>query len=440
MTVQKLENMGLSPGLSSFALMLFAIGITTFYFLPLAFVFQQIGLFLGILNGILLGILLGLSLLSQMIQPLAEQFLLQITFATIISKNNQCLQPIVRKNLFGHRSRNRKVAYVLTIAVAFLIFAGALFSLQARVIGVSVSQLLGADISMSAFRTGNEKDEAGLPILNGLPELELNQVLNVTGNGVESWTYITYHLRDLPFVQDTRIGPSSMSPNRRSNIFGIQTNFLDVAYKDYVVITGRNIGGIEKEGEGGDIVKEMIQGKGNIVLMGEKRGAGGDGGVDGGGEGEEGDGSMRKKLDIVATSKGNYPTCGTILENGYIFLQCINPNEIITDIMFARYGTPTGVCDESSSSSSSSSSSTLAASDRCDAGNYVRQYFTAKCVGRSSCGAQAKNNLFSDPCPGTAKWLTVDAICGTNYFIHFNFLIFFFCSFTNFVRYRRCDP
>ena len=189
-TVQKLENMGLSPGLSSFALMLFAIGITTFYFLPLAFVFQQIGLFLGILNGILLGILLGLSLLSQMLQPLVEQLLLRMTFATIISKQNQCLQPIVRKNLFGHRSRNRKVAYVLTIAVAFLIFAGALFSLQARVIGVSVSQLLGADISMSAFRTENEQDEVGLPILTGLPELELNQVLNVTGNGTQ-----TFYLR-----------------------------------------------------------------------------------------------------------------------------------------------------------------------------------------------------------------------------------------------------
>ena len=63
---------------------------------------------------------------------------------------------------------------------------GALFSLQARVIGVSVSQLLGADISMLAFRTENEQDEVGLPILTGLPELELNQVLNVTGNGTQN--------------------------------------------------------------------------------------------------------------------------------------------------------------------------------------------------------------------------------------------------------------
>jgi len=72
--------------------------------------------------------------------------------------------------------------------VAFLIFAGALFSLQTRVIGISVSQLLGADISMSSFRAGSEKDENGRPILIGLPEQELNQVLNQTGIGVDSWT------------------------------------------------------------------------------------------------------------------------------------------------------------------------------------------------------------------------------------------------------------
>ena len=186
--LQKLADMGLSPGLSAFAFMLFLIGITTFYFLPLSFVFGQFGLFLGILNGILLGILLGLSLLSQMIQPLIEQVLLRIVFATCSSKRDQCLQPIIRKNLFGHRSRNRKVSYVLTISVAFLIFAGALFSLQTRVIGISVSQLLGADISMSSFRASSEKDENGRPILIGLPEQELNQVLNQTGIGVDSWT------------------------------------------------------------------------------------------------------------------------------------------------------------------------------------------------------------------------------------------------------------
>ena len=186
--LQKLAEMGLSPGLFAFALMLFLIGITTFYFLPLSFIFGQIGLFLGILNGILLGILLGLSLLSQMVQPVIEQLVLKVVFATCCSKRDQCLQPIIRKNLFGHRSRNRKVSYVLTIAVAFLIFAGALFSLQTRVIGISVSQLLGADISMTSFRTGAEKDENGRPKLVGLPEEDLNLVLNQTGNGVKSWT------------------------------------------------------------------------------------------------------------------------------------------------------------------------------------------------------------------------------------------------------------
>ena len=399
--LQKLEDMGLSPGVSAFAAMLFIIGITTFYFLPLSFVFGQIGLFLGILNGILLGILLGLSLLSQMIQPLIEQVILQIMFLTCCTKKDQCLQPIVRKNLFGHRSRNRKLSYVLTIAVAFLIFAGSLFALQGRVIEVSVSQILGADISMSSFRTGVEKDANGRPRLVGLPEETLNSVLNQTGNGVASWTYVTYNLRDFPFVLDARIGSSTLEPNRRSNVYGLQSNFLDVAYEDYVVVTSRN--GAGRVGEQ-NIVREMIEERGKIVLPGEE--------TDDNNRAVKGGASVTK--NIVASKRGSFATCATSVEKEYVFLKCENKENVITKVRFARYGTPLGVCtEELLLSSSSSSVSDLSVSDRCDAGDYVYQYFTAKCIGRSSCGAAASNQLFGDPCPGTAKWMTVHVECGS---------------------------
>ena len=418
--LQKLADFGLSPGLAAFASMLFIIGITTFYFLPLAFVFQQIGLFLGILNSILLGILLGLSLLSQMIQPLIEQLLLHIMFKTCCTKQDQCLQPIVRKNLFGHRSRNRKVSYVLTISVAFLIFAGALFALQGRVIKVSVSQILGADISMTSFRTGQEKDIDGKPILVGLPEVSLNNVLNQTNNGVSAWTYVTYNFRSFPFIRDARIGSSTLAPNRRPNIYGLTSNFLDVAYEDYVVVTARNR--MSSGSSGRNVVREMVEGRGTIVLPGETGVTNVDKEESGEGvEGVEGGKSTAKRIQSIAsTVKGIYNTCASVKQNQYLFLKCDIKGQVITNVKFAKYGTPLGVCQPRTSSTSSrldlTTEQQFISSDsskkRCDAGPYVLQYLTAKCLGRSSCGAPASDQLFGDPCIGTSKWMTVNVECG----------------------------
>jgi len=64
----KLAELGLSPGQVALAIMLIAIGLVTYYLLPLAFIFRDFSLFLGILNAILLGMLLGLSLITQTIQ------------------------------------------------------------------------------------------------------------------------------------------------------------------------------------------------------------------------------------------------------------------------------------------------------------------------------------------------------------------------------------
>ena len=56
------------------------------------------------------------------------------------------LRTVVVKNLAGHASRNRKTAYMVSIAVAFIIFAGAMFTLQTASIADTVKMLLGADL------------------------------------------------------------------------------------------------------------------------------------------------------------------------------------------------------------------------------------------------------------------------------------------------------
>jgi hypothetical protein len=66
------------------------------------------------------------------------------------------LRTVVVKNLAGHVNRNRKTAYMVSIAVAFIIFAGAMFTLQTKSIQDTVRMILGADlIVLSAGSAGS---------------------------------------------------------------------------------------------------------------------------------------------------------------------------------------------------------------------------------------------------------------------------------------------
>lgn len=86
-----------------------------------------------------------------------------------------------------------------------------------------------------------------------------------------------------------------------------------------------------------------------------------------------------------------YPTMGSIT------LTC-PAGQTIEDVVFASYGTPTGSCG-SFAASSCHASTTVAVVE-------------AQCLGKSSCTLTDFNALFSDPCSGTAKRLSVEVVCG----------------------------
>ena len=199
---------------------------------------------------------------------------------------------------------------------------------------------------------------------------------------------MTYNIKNFPFIRDVRIGPSSMSPSRSSSIFGLTTNFLDVAYGDYLVTTSKNNLKSDLSGDGeANVVSDMIKGQGKITLVGEESEAGSTS-------------SNQNKLRVVTTRKGVLPTCTTASEFEYLFLQCQKEDEVIRSVTFANFGTPSGICNDVDGSNN------FVASNTCDAGVYVKQYFSAMCIGRSSCGASVTTKLFGDPCP-------IDIISGT---------------------------
>jgi hypothetical protein len=135
------------------------VGFVVFYIIPYAFTFGDIPLFLGVLMGILLGMLFGLCVMSALLQPFVERWMLKLlvgwwhrpleTVVVKVSGLVLCCGLVLRllkeitlfpfwQNLSGHRKRNEKTAQMFTICLAFIIFAGVMFALQARSLGDNV--------------------------------------------------------------------------------------------------------------------------------------------------------------------------------------------------------------------------------------------------------------------------------------------------------------
>ena len=98
----------------------------------------------------------------------------------------------------------------------------------------------------------------------------------------------------------------------------------------------------------------------------------------------------------MPTSAG---TCAAVPENGSAQLAC-PAGEVIKQIDFASYGTPTGTCGSFS----------FGACNASDSLSTVQ----ALCVGKSSCTIAAANATFGDPCVGTVKRLYLQVTCGAS--------------------------
>eukprot|EP01114_Cavostelium_apophysatum_P000622 TRINITY_DN1056_c0_g1_i1.p1 TRINITY_DN1056_c0_g1~~TRINITY_DN1056_c0_g1_i1.p1 ORF type:complete len:704 (+),score=75.07 TRINITY_DN1056_c0_g1_i1:35-2146(+) len=100
------------------------------------------------------------------------------------------------------------------------------------------------------------------------------------------------------------------------------------------------------------------------------------------------------------TSPIGYTTiCNVGGENAVVSLACPS-DQVIVEIPFASYGTPTGNCALGWRQSG------------CHAVNSTAVVDSA-CLGKQSCAVTSTNTIFGDPCSGVAKALVIEAICGT---------------------------
>jgi hypothetical protein len=147
---------------------------------------------------------------------------------------------------------------------------------------------------------------------------------------------------------------------------------------------------------------------GSLSMGGEPNSAGADtGGADGGGadSGGANTGGTTSTGGTGGTSSGGIggaggapsgDLCATADEGYALSLTCPGTG-VVSAIVFASYGTPTGTCGDFVASTCDATTSVAALEDAC--------------LGNNSCAVSASNDVFTDPCVGTYKRLYVEATC-----------------------------
>ncbi|KNC51045.1 uncharacterized protein AMSG_07026 [Thecamonas trahens ATCC 50062] len=221
--VIKLESLGLSGWQTALAVTLVGVGFVTYYMIPYAFTYNDFGLLLTILNGILLGIVLGLAMVAQVLQPYTEwAFLWSMVWGT-----ETRLAPLIRKNLGGHRSRNRKTALMFTTSLAFLIFAGSLFALQEALIKDLIAGFFGSDIAVLSFAWEHMLNEDALRDF-----LDDN-----LGTLVASFSFGTQSIDLSDLMSKSRMSSIVDFPRVSQPLHAIDANWLQTAYTKYYIPT-----------------------------------------------------------------------------------------------------------------------------------------------------------------------------------------------------------
>lgn len=190
-SVQKLEQYGISAYSALTALFLILIGVTCYYLAPYAFLFLNFSLLLFIFNCLLIVMMLGMILLVNMVQLPLEKLLLHLSLW--ISKRDKKLKVVIIKNMEGHRRRNGKTALMFTMTLAFLLLAGTGFALQGQVVTDVLKQVIGSDFAV--LQIGQSSlvgiDEAGLSKF-------VDQYRATNPNVIQDYTFISYGLYRFP--------------------------------------------------------------------------------------------------------------------------------------------------------------------------------------------------------------------------------------------------
>ena len=278
-SIIKLENLGVSPTTFIASITLIVIGLLTYYVAPLSFLFMNVSLFLFIMIGILLTMLLGLIILTQLLVPHLQKFILKIIM--FLSFKDRKLELIVVKNLEGHKRRDQQVSIMFMVALGFVIFAGCTLNLVVDFVETMAKSLIGGDFSVLVLENGQNIT---------LNEVSINKYLDnikiTYPDIIQNHAYISYSSNEL-FQGDgislsSRIGALNGYPISNRKVIAIDKNFIDSTYTSLYTVTQYNKKlNVSKTRDGkADIIKMMydnpnvpyiLQGKNNSFIYPESQ-------------------------------------------------------------------------------------------------------------------------------------------------------------------------
>ena len=225
-TAMRLAELGLEPWQTMLGWFLVIVGFTVYYVIPYSFIFDQLWLFFLILNGILLGMLFGLCLISYSFEGWIQRGALFL----ILWGPDRKLKTLILRNLGSHRERNSKAYMMFTVSVACIIFGGVLFTLLSRSISQSVQSAIGAEVAVQSlsfdFPLNRSSIESFLRSQNGT---------------VRSFAFATFTLRSFPQISASpEISNMIGFPRRGHRIVGVDEQFLDAVYPEFVLYASRD--------------------------------------------------------------------------------------------------------------------------------------------------------------------------------------------------------
>eukprot|EP01103_Thecamoeba_quadrilineata_P013162 TRINITY_DN3567_c0_g1_i2.p1 TRINITY_DN3567_c0_g1~~TRINITY_DN3567_c0_g1_i2.p1 ORF type:complete len:1198 (-),score=214.19 TRINITY_DN3567_c0_g1_i2:59-3133(-) len=250
-TVQRLDDLDLSPWIISVSLFLVLAGFLVYYLLPYCIIFLNIPLFLTILNFILIGMVIGAATVASLIEPLGERVVL---FLLLSWNRDRPLSVLVSKSLSGHRPRNQKTAVMLTISLTFIIFSGSMLTLQTGSLQDDVRYGLGSTIVFFTPTRWKPLDRVCVSeFLNKYPLLGYSSDSHVFNNSHLSqysaynrhtqnssmpslrYSFVSYDMTMEAGVNEIRLSNLGGSLAKRVRLQGVDMDLMKSTYTKYYI-------------------------------------------------------------------------------------------------------------------------------------------------------------------------------------------------------------
>jgi ABC-type antimicrobial peptide transport system permease subunit len=224
--IVRLEEMGVSVEQTVWSVMMIIFGFGLLYVVPFAFRYQYWGIFLGLINATLLGMVLGLATVASILQGKIEKLMLH----ALMWRGARRLKVVVRKALSAHKDRNRKTALMFTTAVAFVIFAAAIFQIQTVSVGDNIRLLSGSDIFIQSLEYTQPLDEDAMRDFLDTHKKDPN-------SGIVDFTFFSFKMYYLPGVTATYVSNIAGTPDGSVDIHGVEENMLSSSYDQYLMLS-----------------------------------------------------------------------------------------------------------------------------------------------------------------------------------------------------------